>query len=193
MALLWPEDPWGKGRLAGARTLLRRPTLSDYPAWAELRAQSRAFLEPWEPDWEADALTRAAFRVRIERYDEGARSDRLHAWFIFTPNGKTLVGALNLSNLRRGVTQAATLGYWTGEAFAGQGYMTDAVRTVTRYAFASLSLHRVEAACQPHNVASRRVLAKAGYRLEGFAPRYLMIGGVWADHLMFARSVEDEA
>ena len=80
----------------------------------------------------------------------------------------------------------ASLGYWAGEMYAGQGYITAAVRAVVRYAFEDLELHRVEAACQPDNIASRRVLEKAGFEHEGMARAYLKINGAWRDHLLFA-------
>ena len=47
------------------RVLLRAPQMSDYPAWAELRAASQDFLVPWEPLWAPDELSRSSFRRRI--------------------------------------------------------------------------------------------------------------------------------
>jgi [ribosomal protein S5]-alanine N-acetyltransferase len=54
-----------------------------------------------------------------------------------------------------------------------------------------LGLHRLEAACLPHNVASARVLEKAGFVREGRARRYLKINGVWQDHDLFALLQDD--
>ena len=59
------------------------------------------------------------------------------------------------------------------------------------YAFTTLKLHRLEAACLPTNLASKRVLEKSGLRQEGYARAYLKINGEWADHLLFGL-VEDE-
>jgi ribosomal-protein-alanine N-acetyltransferase len=59
------------------------------------------------------------------------------------------------------------------------------------YAFDTLGLHRLEAACLPHNDASSRVLLKAGFRREGMARRYLRINGVWQDHDLFAMLQDD--
>jgi ribosomal-protein-alanine N-acetyltransferase len=89
------------------------------------------------------------------------------------------------------VTQAATLGYWTGAAHAGNGIMTRAVRLLMPHAFGELRLHRIEAATQPHNTASVRVLEKSGFSREGLARRYLKIDGQWSDHLLYARLVDD--
>jgi ribosomal-protein-alanine N-acetyltransferase len=69
--------------------------------------------------------------------------------------------------------------------------MSDAVRASLPFAFATLGLHRLEAACLPHNLASTRVLEKAGFRREGTARRYLKINGVWQDHDLFALLQDD--
>jgi len=96
------------------------------------------------------------------------------------------VGALTLSNVRRGVAQTGTLGYWIGEPHARRGYMTSAVRLMCDFAFRHLGLHRVEAACLPQNTPSIGLLRKTGFA-EGLARGYLKIAGEWRDHLLFAR------
>ena len=94
---------------------------------------------------------------------------------------------LDLQELRRGVAQAGTLGYWIGKPFARQGYMTAAVRLLLQVSFGPLGLHRVEAACLPHNAASIALLGRCGFEHEGLARGYLKIAGTWQDHLLFAR------
>ncbi len=176
---------------AGA-VYLRYPRMIDYPAWARLRGESRAFLEPWEPVWASDELTKGAFRRRIKRYQKEARLDGAYAFFVFRYEDDALMGGCTLSNVRRGVTQCCSLGYWVGERFARQGYMYDAVRALLPFIFSTLGLHRVEAACLPSNEPSRNLLLKAGFRQEGVALRYLQINGEWRDHLLFAQ-LADEA
>ena len=175
----------------GDGVLLRTPQMSDYTAWSSLREASRDFLTPWEPTWPADDLTRASFRRRIKRYSEDQRGDLAYPFFIFRKLDGALVGGLTLSNMRRGCAQAASLGYWMGAAFARQGYMTKAVSALLPFAFNTLRLHRVEAACIPSNSASIRLLEKTGFRREGFARQYLCIDGIWQDHLLFARLCDD--
>ena len=102
-----------------------------------------------------------------------------------------LIGGLNISNVRRGVAQAASLGYWMGAPYAGRGLMTDAVRAALHFAFSTLRLNRLEAACLPTNAASQRVLEKAGFTREGRARRYLKINGQWQDHDLFALLQDD--
>ena len=148
---------------------------------------------PWEPTWPADDLTRASFRRRIKRYSEDQRGDLAYPFFIFRKSDNVLVGGLTLTNIRRGCAQAASLGYWMGAAYARQGYMTAAVGALLPFAFGTLRLHRVEAACIPANVASIRLLEKTGFKREGFARQYLCIDGVWQDHLLYARLKDDPA
>ena len=177
-----PESP----HLSGPRLYLRPPELRDYPAWSDLREASRNFLAPWEPTWPDDDLTREAYRRRLRRYQRDAREDLGYAFFLFEVETDALIGGLTLSNLRRGVTQSAALGYWTGEPFAGQGYMSEAVRAVSAHVFEDLHLHRLEAACLPSNARSRRLLCRVGFQEEGFARAYLRIDGAWRDHVLFA-------
>ena len=112
-------------------------------------------------------------------------------FFIFRKSDNVLVGGLTLANIRRGFAQAGSLGYWMGAPFARQGLMTAAVRAVIPFAFGTLRLHRVEAACIPANAASVRLLEKTGFQREGFARQYLCINGVWQDHLLYARLRSD--
>ena len=167
------------------RVVLRVPAIGDYAQWAKLREESRAFLSPWEPVWPPDDLTKVSFRRRIRRYQREIRSGTGFPFFIFTPDGQTLLGGLTLAHIQRGATQSAVLGYWMGEAHAGKGFMSAAVRAVEEFAFDTLHLNRVEAACLPHNAASIRLLEKVGFTREGYARKYLCIEGRWQDHILF--------
>ena len=187
MALLRTASPSDFGPIIESeRVMLRTPQMSDYPAWAELRASSREFLVPWEPRWAMDELTRASFRRRVRHYQRDLSEDIGYALFIYSVATGGLVGGVTLCNVRRGVTQSCTLGYWIGAQYAQQGYMTAAVRAVVPYVFDSLDLHRLEAACLPTNTASMRLLEKTGFKREGLARRYLRINGGWQDHLLYA-------
>jgi ribosomal-protein-alanine N-acetyltransferase len=164
--------------IAGEGVVLRPPQMSDAAEWVALRAASRD-------------LTRASFRRRIKRYGEDQRCDLAYALFIFRKQDNVLVGGLTLANIRRGCAQAGSLGYWMGEPYARQGYMTAAVKALVPFAFATLKLHRIEAACIPTNIASIRLLENTGFKREGFARKYLCIDGRWQDHLLYARLEED--
>ena len=179
--------------IAGAGVTLRVPHSGDFAEWAALREASRAFLVPWEPTWPADDLGRSAFRRRLRRYAEDQRADSSYAFFLFRKSDHALVGGLTLANIRRGVAQAGSLGYWTGEPFARRGLMAAAVGALVPFAYSSLRLHRLEAACIPTNAASIRLLERSGFVREGYAREYLCINGLWQDHLLYARLNGDRA
>ena len=172
--------------LEGDRVYLQLPVQRNWDAWAALRAESRDFLAPWEPPWAYDSLTRGAYRRRLKTYKSELRQGLTYSFLIFRRIDDALLGGITLSNLRRGVAQSATLGYWIGAAHSRQGYMTEALAAVLQFAFSRLELHRVEAACLPANEASRRLLLKSGFREEGYAREYLRINGRWQDHQLYA-------
>jgi len=178
-------------KLTGRHVYLRPPRRGDWQKWAELRALSRDFLTPWEPTWPPDALTQAAYRRRLTRSAKDWVEDLCYSFFIFRRADDVMVGGVTLSNVRRGVSQSASLGYWIGRPYARQGHMSDAVTTLVDFAFDKLGLHRVEAACLPGNLPSRSLLKKVGFQEEGRARKYLRINGVWHDHVLFGRLSED--
>jgi len=178
-------------QLAGKGLVLRTPRMDDFPAWSGLRMQSRDFLTPWEPLWPPGDLTRAGFRRRLRRYGREIENDIAYPFFLLRASDGALLGGVTLANVRRGIVQAGTLGYWIGAPFARQGYMTRALRVLVPELFARLHLHRIEAACLPSNTASIRLLEGAGFLHEGLAREYLCIAGTWQDHLLYARLASD--
>lgn len=188
MALLDWIAPESGLRIEGEGVLLRPPRAGDYEPWRDLRAASRAFLQPWEPTWPADDLSRAAFRRRLLAYARDREVGVAYPFFVFRASDDALTGGITLSNVRRGVAQMGSVGYWCGEAFARQGLTLAAVRALSEFAFRTLALHRLEAACIPDNAPSRRLLGKAGFTEEGFAQAYLKINGAWRDHVLFGRT-----
>jgi ribosomal-protein-alanine N-acetyltransferase len=178
--------------IRGDGVILRAPQMSDFAQWAALRELSRDFLTPWEPIWPADDLTRSAFRRRLKRYAEDLRGDQAYPFFVLTHDNR-LLGGLTLTNVRRGVAQTGSIGYWIGAPFAHRGYMTAALRALIPFSFDVLRLHRLEAACIPTNTPSMRLLEKTGFQREGLAREYLCINGLWQDHLLYARLSGDRA
>lgn len=172
-------------RIEGEGVRLRPPRPGDYAEWRELRARSREFLQPWEPTWPSDDLSRAAFKRRLTAYARDREAGAAYPFFVFRKDDDALTGGITLSNIRRGVAQTGSVGYWCGKAFTRQGHTLSAVKALTVFAFRTLSLHRLEAACIPDNDPSRRLLAKAGFDEEGYAKAYLKINGVWRDHVLF--------
>lgn len=177
--------------LAGDRLYLRSPEISDFEAWATLRSVSRDHLQPWEPAWAEDSLTREGYRRRLAWFERLRRQDLGEAYFMFTRRNDTLIGGITLSNLRRGASQCGELGYWVGRPHAGEGYMTEGLAVMVAHCFSAVRLHRLEAACLVENMPSQRLLRRAGFRPEGILREYLKINGVWRDHQLFARLSTD--
>ena len=179
-------------RLEEGATAIRPFAASDLDELVALRVRNRAYTEPFEP------LRRDDFYTPSGQAQEIALDDR--AWsagsgFAFAildvAAGDRIIGRIALSNVVRGPWRNANLGYWVDEAARGQGHATTAARLILGFAFGHAGLHRVQPAVMPRNTASRRVVEKAGFRLEGRADRYLQIAGVWEDHDIYAMTAEE--
>ena len=173
-------------RIETERMTLRLPQHGDFRAWTALRDQSAPFLTPWEPVWAADHLSRKAFTNRIYWANRSTSQGTALPLLLIRREDAALLGAITLDNIRRGPSQAGTLGYWMGQAHARQGYMREAILSVVHHAFTVMDLSRVEAACLPENTASRGVLEKCGFKYEGVAQSYLQIAGRWRNHVLYA-------
>ena len=169
-----------------ARLSLRLPEHRDFREWAKLRHESKAFLSPWEPIWAADHLSRASFTNRVYWSQRAVKNGNAVPLFVFHKEAGQLVGAITLDNIRRGPSQVGTVGYWVGQQYARQGFMSEAIIAMVAHAFGALDLSRVESACLPDNVASRGVLEKAGFKYEGVAQSYIQINGRWRNHVLYA-------
>lgn len=172
----------------GPRVFLRRPTREDLAEFQALRLASRDFLAPWEatPPDGGDNFTPAYFERVL-----ASQSDLNHRFLLCLVESGAMIGALSLGNVVRGAFQSCYAGYWLGSAYAGQGYMTEALTLALRHAFEKLQLHRVEANIVPENAASKALVRKLGFRREGLARRYLCINGRWRDHEHWAMTIED--
>jgi ribosomal-protein-alanine N-acetyltransferase len=152
---------------------------------------------------EFTSLNRASVRLHRGLVSPPIRPEQFQNWlqrcrradcacfFICRVKGGAIVGSINLSQIFRGGFQNAYLGYYIGEPYAGQGYMTEAIQLMLQYAFEDLKLHRLEANIQPGNVASIALVKRAGFVREGYSQRYLKIAGRWRDHERWAIVAED--
>ena len=175
-----------KVRIETERMTLRPPIHNDYRAWVALRQASEDYLVPWEPTWAADHFSRKAFTNRVYWAQRSINSGTAIPLFLVRREDEALLGAITLDNIRRGPSQSGTLGYWTGECFAREGYMREAILSMVHHAFTRLDLSRIEAACLPENKASRGLLEKSGFKYEGVAQSYLQIDGRWRTHVLYA-------
>jgi [ribosomal protein S5]-alanine N-acetyltransferase len=165
------------------RVYLRSPLASDREEFVSLMRTSRAFHRPW--------ATAPTDDERFAAYLADSRRPDFEAMLVCRSEDRAIVGFFNLSQIVRRSLQSAYLGYAAGKPFAGQGYMREAIELVLRHAFVNLRLHRIEANIQPGNTASIALARGAGFRREGFSPRYLKIGGRWRDHERWAILVEE--
>ena len=181
------QNSQGERELEGENLVLRPPSMADFRSWRDQRLASRNFLVPWEPEWKDDEHLLSSFRLRLRRYQDLIDSDQAYPFFIFAGGGKDVLGGITLSNVKRGISQSATLGYWIGEAHANSGHMTRALARLLPFCFHDLALHRLEAACLPRNLPSIHLLQRAGFAREGYAKGYLKIAGHWEDHVLWAK------
>ena len=166
-----------------ARVYLRAPSLRDADEFLELNRQStRHFRSVAAP-----MTSRHMFSAYVRR----SRTPEFAALLLCRREDDAIVGNVNLGQIVRGVFQSAYMGYQVFAPFANQGYMTAAMPLVLRFVFGTLKLHRVEANIQPTNTASLAVVKRAGFKKEGYSPRYLKIGGRWRDHERWTMTVED--
>ncbi|PID37067.1 MAG: 30S ribosomal protein S5 alanine N-acetyltransferase [Rhodobacterales bacterium] len=180
-----------KIRIETERMTLRLPVHTDYPDWAALRAESEAFLTPWEPARGPGHLSRKSFGNRVRWAARSAAHGTALPLMLFRREDGALLGALTLDNIRRGPAQAGSIGYWIGERYARQGYMREALAALVHYAFTDMDLSRLEAGILPENDTSRGVLEKCGFKYEGVAQSYLQINGRWRNHVLFANLRHD--
>lgn len=172
-----------------ARVRLESLAPRHFQDFSAARRQSAAFLRPWEPapPPDTDPYSRELFDEALER-SKATASTR---FVIVRKSDERLLGGMSVNNIVRGAFQSASVGYWIAEPFARQGYTTEALQLALWHCFEELDLHRVEANVMPHNQASLSLIARAGFRREGFSRRFLRINGEWRDHERWALLVED--
>jgi ribosomal-protein-alanine N-acetyltransferase len=166
-----------------ARVRLADPTPDDRREFIDLVEVSVDLHRPWTYP-PADA---SSYRRLLERN----MADNFYALLARRSDDDAIVGLFEFSDVIRGSFQNAYLGYWVGGPYAAQGYMREGMKLALRFAFNELRLHRVEANIQPANKRSLALAKKAGFRREGFSPRYLKIGGRWRDHERWAILSDD--
>ena len=173
------------------RLVLRLPRLADYGQWSQTRRAGADFLLPWEPVRDRDYSGKKAFRNRVYWSAKTTQDGRALPLFLTRRTDGAFLGAITLSNIRRGPAQMATLGYWIGPDHARQGLMSEAVSGLVAYAFDEMDLSRIEAACLKENAPSRGLLERCGFKYEGVAQSYLQIAGRWRNHVLYANIRDD--
>jgi ribosomal-protein-alanine N-acetyltransferase len=169
----------------GARVRLRVLDRTDREEFLALARESRQLHRPWTYPPE-----------RADQFDDlfaRSRRDDFVCLLAVAAEGGAIAGVFTISQIVRGAFQSAYLGYYANARYARQGIMREAMEQVLDHSFGPLALHRLEANIQPGNGPSIALARGAGFRLEGFSPRYLLIGGQWRDHERYAITVDERA
>ncbi|UNB53925.1 MULTISPECIES: GNAT family protein [unclassified Mycolicibacterium] len=187
----WPR-PIGPLRVPAGLVRLRPVRLRDGAVWSRIRLADQAHLEPWEPvaevSWEVRHAVSSWPAICSGLRGEARRGRMLP--YVIELDGQ-FCGQLTLGNVTHGALRSAWIGYWVASEVTGGGVATAALAMGVDHGFGAVRLHRIEATVRPENTASRRVLAKAGFRQEGLLERYLEVDGAWRDHLLVAITVEE--
>lgn len=174
------------------RVTLRPLRRTDREDWQRLRIMDERLLRPVEPtvagDW-SEAHSPAMWRATYRSLTAAARAGVLLP-AVIEVDGQ-FAGQLTLGNIQHGAVSSCWIGYWVASHLQGQGVATAAVALGTDHAMLHVGVHRVEATVMPDNGASRRVLERTGYRVEGLLRRNLHIGGRWQDHLLVGLTAEE--
>lgn len=185
------------------RLVLRPLRASDRGSFLEVQRVSREAFTAFSPLRPVGQTDDELFEALLHRTEEGMMQGtelRLASFLAGTDSQdglpgetSTLIGFVSLTSIIRGAFHNAFVSWSTRSDRVGEGFASEAVAGLLDIAFESsgLGLHRVQANIMPRNVASIRVAERNGFRREGLAERYLCINGVWEDHVMFARTVEE--
>ena len=146
--------------------------------------RNRTFLRPFEPIREDAFFSVLGQRKFLKRelYDMAA-GNCFRFWTAKKSAPNLIIGSVALSGIVMGSFQSAYISYRSDVAHINQGYTSEALARLVRFAFHTLRLHRLEANIMPRNKPSLRVVEKLGFENEGLARAYLNINGVWEDHV----------
>lgn len=158
--------------------IIRRLTEDDREEFVTLVELSAKFLQPWV--YLPNSLEK--FDTYLHRFD-GASAECI---LICTRKTGDIVGTVSISDIIRASYQRGTVGYNAFMNSARQGYMSEGMKLVFKFAFEDLGLHRLEADIQPGNIPSLRFARKVGFQREGYSPGFICINGVWKDHERWA-------
>lgn len=174
--------------LETARLALGQPPPSRAAAVVDFYERNRAHLAPWDPVRAPEFYTEPYWARRLEEDRRERRDGRSLRLFLWRPDApERVLGACNFTAFVRGVFQACNLGYAVDGAEQGRGLMREALEVAIDHVFAVERMHRVMAAYVPTNERSGRLLRSLGFRVEGYAPAYLFLGGRWVDHVLTAK------
>lgn len=164
--------------------------------------ESVVSLVPWRPEYaerqfqwsrEADTLRfNPIEQVPLDVLREGmakmssnlADLEGAKVFRFFVQVGEELVGTVTLSNVNLTMWHAE-IGYTIGEKFQRRGIGTEAVQAFVKKVYAETPLRRLFAFVAEENIASRRVLEKVGFLLEGVCREHYLINGIPTNEALY--------
>lgn len=166
--------------------LLRTAEPQDAEMIVDYFTKNRQYLKPWEPRREESFYTLDSWSKKLIKLGELHKLGLGYYLLILDKSTNTMCGTISFSNLSRFPFHACTVGYSVAEGLQGQGIMSRALKMAVDYMFSVQNMHRIAAGYLLHNERSAAVLAKLGFRKEGYAKDYLLIDGKWQDHVLTA-------
>ena len=197
-----PADPFQHGLpvLDGIRVRLRALRAPAADAGADAGADGGSDLDAvWDIFSDAETLRYwshepLASRDQAAEYlagiARGVAGGTLFQWAVADRETDAVLGTVTLSGWDRR-HRRAEIGFLLGRAHWGRGLASDAVRAALAFAFAEMRLHRVEADVDPENGASLRLLARLGFREEGYLAERWFTFGAWRDSVMLGLLAPD--
>ena len=181
-----PQQPGAS--LRSSRLRLTASSAALAPAVLTFQRRNAAHFARWDPPLAADFLTLRAQQQRL-RGDARAFADGSRwRWWLRPHRSDDIIGQVHVSQVQRGPSCCAMLGYAIDAAHEGRGLMAEALRVLLDELFSpAVNLHRVQANVRPENQRSLALLERLGFVREGLARDYLFIDGAWRDHLLTAR------
>lgn len=177
--------------LEGSTCYLRILTEEDAVIFTKMVLNNKDYWTIFEPRHEASYYTVSSQLEKIRESLYQMRDRREYNFGIFDSETSRIVGQISLYSIKRLPFSSGFVGYSIDHKSIGKGFGTEALELITKFAFETAGLHRVEAFVSPRNVGSIRVLEKAKFLQEGLHRKLLYINSVWEDHYMYAQLEDD--
>ena len=108
------------------------------------------------------------------------------AFVIWEWSSDGFAGIVQITNIVMDPFRSAHIDFYAFSGFEGKGLMKQGLTHVVKEVFRTLKLHRLEANIQPENTAAIALAKSCGFKLEGFSPAFMKVGGRWRDHERWA-------
>jgi len=163
------------------RLILRKCERKDIPAMYAVASNPNVTkYVMWNPH-ESIETTMEFVEGMLAQYADGT----CHAWAICDRRTDAFMGLISLTSVKE-KHRKCELGYWIGESYWGNGYMSEAAGALVDYLFHTLGMHRVSAGHLAENSASGRVMQKIGMRYEGVRREDVYLDGKYHDTVRYA-------